>query len=62
LTGVGIDVAPAPPHVKPALQDQVVRDGLFVFNPARHDYSDQIFLGHKIKGACFTEVEEARTS
>ncbi len=59
LTGVGVDVAPAPPHVKPALQDQVVRDGLFVFNPARHDYSDQILLGHKIKGAGFAEVEEA---
>ncbi|HEY1736180.1 MAG TPA: DUF1800 domain-containing protein [Methylovirgula sp.] len=59
LTGVGVDVAVNPPHVKPALQDQVVRDGLFVFNPARHDYGDQIFLGHKIKGAGFAEVEEA---
>jgi uncharacterized protein (DUF1800 family) len=59
LTGVGVDVAPNPPHVKPELQDQVVRDGLFVFNPARHDYSDQILLGHKIKGAGFSEVEEA---
>ncbi len=59
LTGVGIDVAPAPPHVKPELQDQIVRSGLFEFNPARHDYSDQIFLGHKIKGAGFAEVEEA---
>jgi uncharacterized protein (DUF1800 family) len=59
LTGVGVDVAPTPPHVKPALQDQIVRDGIFVFNPARHDYSDQILLGHKIKGAGFAEVEEA---
>jgi uncharacterized protein (DUF1800 family) len=59
LTGVGVDVAPNPPHVTPELQDQVVRDGLFVFNPARHDYSDQILLGHKIKGAGFSEVEEA---
>jgi uncharacterized protein (DUF1800 family) len=46
LTGVGVDVAP--PRLKHTLQDQVVRDGLFVF-----------MLGHKIKGAGFAEVEEA---
>ena len=36
-----------------------MRDGLFEFNPARHDYGDKILLGHKIKGAGFAEVEEA---
>lgn len=59
LTGVGIDLSPNPPHLKPALQGQLVRAGLFEFNPARHDYSDKIFLGHKIKGRGFDEVEEA---
>ena len=59
LTGVGIDLSPNPPHLKPALQGQLVRTGLFEFNPARHDYSDKIFLGHKIKGRGFAEVEEA---
>ncbi len=59
LTGVGIDLSPTPPHLKPGLQSGLVRAGLFEFNPARHDYSDKIFLGHKIKGRGFAEVEEA---
>jgi len=59
LTGVGVDLDPEGPHVKPELQSQVVRDGLFVFNPARHDYGDKQFLGHTIKGSGFAEVNEA---
>jgi uncharacterized protein (DUF1800 family) len=59
LTGVGVDLNPNPPHVKPELQSQLIRDGLFEFNPARHDYSDKIFLGHTVKGRGFAEVEQA---
>ncbi len=38
-----------------------VRDGLFVFNPDRHDFSDKTFLGHTIKGSGYGEIEQAVT-
>ena len=59
LTGVGIDVKPEDPKLKPELQSQLVREGAFEFNPARHDYSDKVFLGHTIKGRGLAEVDEA---
>ncbi len=59
LTGVGIDAAPDNPHLKPELESQLMREGLFEFNPARHDYGDKVFLGHTIKGSGFAEVDEA---
>lgn len=37
----------------------LVRDGLFEFNPARHDASDQRFLGHTFHGDGFDEVQRA---
>jgi len=59
LTGVGIDTKPEDPKLKPELQSQLVREGAFEFNPARHDYSDKTFLGHTIKGRGLAEVDEA---
>ena len=59
LTGVGIDLKPEDPKLKPELQSQLVRDGAFEFNPARHDYGDKTFLGHPIKGRGLAEVDEA---
>ena len=59
LTGVGIDQRPDNPKLKPELQGQLIREGLFEFNPARHDYGDKIFLGHVIKGSGWSEVEQA---
>jgi uncharacterized protein (DUF1800 family) len=59
LTGVGIDTHEGNPRMPPALESQLVRDGLFEFNPKRHDYGDKVFLGHAIKGRGFGEVEEA---
>ena len=59
LTGVGIDPRPVDPHVPPALRGELIRAGLFEFNPNRHDYGDKLFLGHVIRGAGFSEVEEA---
>jgi uncharacterized protein (DUF1800 family) len=59
LTGVGVDVKPEEPKLKPELQSQLVREGAFEFNPARHDYSDKTFLGHPIKGRGLAEVDEA---
>src|SRR5579871_2888548 len=59
LTGVGIDFKPEDPKIKPELQSQLFRDGAFEFNPARHDYSDKVFLGHTVKGRGLAEVDEA---
>jgi uncharacterized protein (DUF1800 family) len=59
LTGVGIDLKPEDPKLKPELQSQLVREGAFEFNPARHDYGDKVFLGHAIKGRGLAEVDEA---
>ncbi|MEO6945790.1 MAG: DUF1800 domain-containing protein [Nitrobacter sp.] len=59
LTGVGIDASPDSPHLKPALAGQLVRQGLFEFNPSRHDYGNKVFLGHHIAGRGYAEVEEA---
>jgi uncharacterized protein (DUF1800 family) len=59
LTGVGIDLKPEDPKLKPELQSQLFRDGAFEFNPARHDYSDKVFLGHSIRGRGLAEVDEA---
>jgi uncharacterized protein (DUF1800 family) len=59
LTGVGVDFRPEDPKLKPEWQAQLIRDGLFEFNPARHDYGDKIFLGQTIHGSGFAEVEQA---
>src|SRR5882724_3444764 len=59
LTGFGIDLKSEDPKLKPELQSQLVREGAFEFNPARHDYGDKIFLGHSIKGRGLAEVDEA---
>jgi uncharacterized protein (DUF1800 family) len=59
LTGVGIDMNPAAPRLRPDHAGDLVREGLFEFNPNRHDYGDKVFLGHVIRGRGFGEVEEA---
>ena len=59
LTGVGIDARPQNPGIKPEHAGDLIRDGLFEFNPNRHDYGDKQFLGHHIRGRGFGEVEEA---
>ncbi|MEO5828985.1 MAG: DUF1800 domain-containing protein, partial [Rhodanobacter sp.] len=60
LTGAGI--APRAPRrfgrgnrTRPGL----LRDGLFVFNPDKHDFSDKTFLGQHIRGSGFEEIEQA---
>jgi uncharacterized protein (DUF1800 family) len=61
LTGVGIDTRPMDqgPKIGPAHAGDLIRQGIFEFNPNRHDYGDKVFLGHVIKGRGFGEVEEA---
>ncbi|WP_114238279.1 DUF1800 domain-containing protein [Dyella sp. C9] len=61
LTGVGV----APLRDRPGLEQHpryaamFVRNGMFEFNPGRHDYSDKVLLGEKIKGSGFDEVTQA---
>ncbi|MBB1624586.1 DUF1800 domain-containing protein [Achromobacter sp. UMC71] len=59
LTGLGIRNPDGPPKLRPELRGQLVQDGLFLFNPARHDYGDKVFLGHTIRGAGLAEVDQA---
>ncbi|MGK5026316.1 DUF1800 family protein [Janthinobacterium sp. RB2R34] len=59
LTGVGVNLGADTPKVKPALQAQYVRRGLFEFNPNRHDYGDKQFLGQTVKGRGLAELDEA---
>ncbi|QKY02497.1 DUF1800 domain-containing protein [Janthinobacterium lividum] len=59
LTGVGVNLGADTPKVKPALQSQYVRRGLFEFNPNRHDYGDKQFLGQTVKGRGLAELDEA---
>jgi uncharacterized protein (DUF1800 family) len=59
LTGVGVNLGDKTPNVRKDKQDQYLRDGLFEFNPNRHDYGDKVFLGQPVKGRGLAEVDEA---
>jgi uncharacterized protein (DUF1800 family) len=58
LTGVGVNITEKTPNVRPEQRSQYVRDGLFEFNPARHDYGTKSILGHSIRGRGLAEVDE----
>jgi len=62
LTGVGVaSLVPdaPPPNVKPALRGDHLREGLFEFNPNRHDYGPKTLLGRPIAQRGMPEVDEA---
>ncbi|MCJ2071514.1 DUF1800 domain-containing protein [Methylobacterium sp. J-030] len=59
LTGVGVDLKPEDPKLRPEHAADFRRDGLFAFNPNRHDYGDKVFLGTRIEGRGWPEVEQA---
>jgi uncharacterized protein (DUF1800 family) len=60
LTGVGVQPADAPaPKIKPELSADYLRQGLFEFNPNRHDYGPKTLLGAPIRSRGFAEVDEA---
>ncbi|WP_317202676.1 DUF1800 domain-containing protein [Janthinobacterium sp.] len=59
LTGVGVNLGAETPKVAPKLQSQYVREGLFEFNPNRHDYGDKQFLGQPLRGRGLAELDEA---
>ena len=59
LTGVGVRLNPDMPHMAPDKMALYVRDGLFEFNPARHDFGDKVLLGQTIHGTGYGEVAQA---
>ena len=61
LTGVSFNLKNDGPPKLGKLQNLYVRQGLFEFNPRRHDFGDKQFLGHTIKGRGLGELDEALT-
>jgi uncharacterized protein (DUF1800 family) len=62
LTGVGIRVRGPdvpPPRIPPALRGDYVQQGLFEFNPNRHDYGPKTLLGQPMTHRGLAEVDEA---
>ncbi|WP_421956559.1 DUF1800 domain-containing protein [Polaromonas sp.] len=59
LTGVGVNLQPNNPSLKPDLQGYYVRRGLFEFNPARHDFGPKQLLGQPLHAKGLAEVDEA---
>ena len=58
LTGLGVNLTDKSPGVRKDLAPEYVREGLFEFNPNRHDYGDKEFLGQPVKGRGLAEVDE----
>jgi uncharacterized protein (DUF1800 family) len=58
LTGLGVNLSGTEPQLKPGQSALYVRQGLFEFNPARHDFGDKMFLGQTVKGRGLAEVDE----
>ncbi|MCZ2496324.1 DUF1800 family protein [Xylophilus sp. Kf1] len=59
LTGAGIESPTGPPRLNPQRQAQYLQQGLFEFNPNRHDFGTKTFLGERIEGSGFDEVRQA---
>src|SRR5450631_1486288 len=59
LTGAGVNLTDKTPNVRAELKDQYIRDGLFEFNPMRHDQGAKVVLGHSIRARGFDEIGEA---
>ena len=61
LTGVGVNATDAVPRLSPERKALYVRDGLFEFNPNRHDFAPKTVLNQRFGGTGFAEVEQAVT-
>ncbi|NYT79787.1 DUF1800 domain-containing protein [Alcaligenaceae bacterium] len=58
LTGLGINLTGKTPKPSKRYKNDYVRNGIFEFNPARHDYKDKRILGHVIQGRGLAEIDE----
>src|SRR5262245_29109085 len=61
LTGVGVNATDAGPRLAPERKALYVRDGLFEFNPNRHDFGQKTVLNQRFDATGFAEVEQAVT-
>ena len=59
LTGVGLNLGATNPRINKDLQADYVRQGVFEFNPQRHDYGSKFFLGKPIRSRGLAELHEA---
>jgi uncharacterized protein (DUF1800 family) len=59
LTGVGVNATGTAPQLSRERQVQHMRDGLFEFNPNRHDFGTKTLLHERFVGTGFAEVEQA---
>ena len=59
LTGVGVSLNPGMPNLRPEQRPSYVRQGLFEFNPSRHDFGDKTLLGQPVRGRGLAELDEA---
>jgi uncharacterized protein (DUF1800 family) len=59
LTGVGVNLNPGDAKVRKELQPYYVRQGLFEFNPGRHDFGEKTLLGQPIRSKGLAELDEA---
>jgi len=61
LTGLGVNARGEPPRLAPARAALYRSDGVFEFNPNRHDFGAKTLLGQPIAPQGFAEVEQAVT-
>jgi uncharacterized protein (DUF1800 family) len=58
LTGVGVNWSNNYPKMYKQRESYYRHEGGFEFNPNRHDFRDKVFLGKKMAGDGFAEVEQ----
>lgn len=61
LTGLGVDLVDRPTRYQPARRAPLMRRGLVVFNPARHDPRPTVVLNHSLAGPGLPEIEQVIT-
>ncbi|ARP94231.1 DUF1800 domain-containing protein [Bordetella genomosp. 13] len=57
LTGLGVNASGKPLKLSAAQRGALVEDGLFQFNPARHDNGAKAILGHRIEPGGMDEID-----
>ena len=58
LTGHGVNFTDKTPNVKREQAGLYRRDGIYEFNPSRHDFGDKTVLGQVVKGRGAAELEQ----
>jgi uncharacterized protein (DUF1800 family) len=58
LTGHGVNFTDKTPNVKREHSGLYIRNGIYEFNPSRHDFSDKSVLGRAIQGRGAAELDE----